>query len=135
LSYPHLGSAICADCFTRPQYVDRSYWDAGRSRLPGNDADIDTRPQLTTLYQPLPNANFKVEKSAEKRRGFLSGGGVLFEISHSNDITRRCYQSLPPCEQPSICIELRASVEALFGIRSAYVSGTASLLLVHFQNE
>ena len=37
---PHLGSAISADCWTRPQYVLRSYREAGNSRLPGNDADI-----------------------------------------------------------------------------------------------
>src|SRR5271163_4283864 len=48
---PHLGSAICADCFTRPQYVDKSYWEAGRSRLPGNDADIEMAPAINV---PLP---------------------------------------------------------------------------------
>lgn len=37
---PYLGSAMSADCRTRPQYVERSYWDAGKSRFPGNEADI-----------------------------------------------------------------------------------------------
>ena len=37
---PHLGSAMSADCLTRPQYVDRLYWDAGRSLFPGNEADM-----------------------------------------------------------------------------------------------
>ena len=36
----HLGSDISADCLTRPQYVERSYWEAGRSRLPGKEADM-----------------------------------------------------------------------------------------------
>jgi hypothetical protein len=36
----HLGSAICADCFTLPQYVERSYCEAGRSREPGREADM-----------------------------------------------------------------------------------------------
>lgn len=39
-SYSYLGSDMSADCFTRPQYVDRSYREAGRSRLPGNEADM-----------------------------------------------------------------------------------------------
>lgn len=38
----HLGSAICADCLTRPTYVERSYCDAGRSRDPGSEADMGT---------------------------------------------------------------------------------------------
>ena len=37
---PHLGSAISADCLTRPQYVLKSYFDAGKSRLPGSEADM-----------------------------------------------------------------------------------------------
>lgn len=37
---PYLISAISADCRTRPQYVERSYCEAGRSRFPGNEADI-----------------------------------------------------------------------------------------------
>lgn len=37
---PYLGSAISADCRTRPQYVERSYCDAGKSRFPGKEADI-----------------------------------------------------------------------------------------------
>lgn len=36
----HLGSAMFAECLTRPQYVVRSNCDAGRSLLPGRDADI-----------------------------------------------------------------------------------------------
>lgn len=36
----HLGSEISAAWRTRPQYVFRSYCDAGRSRLPGIDADM-----------------------------------------------------------------------------------------------
>ena len=35
-----LGSAISADCLTLPQYVERSYRDAGSSRHPGNEADM-----------------------------------------------------------------------------------------------
>jgi hypothetical protein len=37
---PHLGSEIFAACRTRPQYVLRSYWEAGSSRLPGIEDDI-----------------------------------------------------------------------------------------------
>jgi len=37
---PYLGSERFAECRTRPQYVDRSYWDAGRSREPGSDEVI-----------------------------------------------------------------------------------------------
>lgn len=33
----HLGSETSAQCRTRPQYVLRSYWDAGKSRVPGNE--------------------------------------------------------------------------------------------------
>lgn len=33
----HLGSDIVADCFTRPQYVLRSYCEVGRSRFPGSE--------------------------------------------------------------------------------------------------
>lgn len=33
----HLGSDIVAECWTRPQYVLRSYWETGRSRLPGSE--------------------------------------------------------------------------------------------------
>lgn len=36
----HLGSDISAECLTRPQYVERSYWEAGRSRFPGKEADM-----------------------------------------------------------------------------------------------
>ena len=32
----HLGSDIAAECWTRPQYVLRSYWETGKSRLPGS---------------------------------------------------------------------------------------------------
>jgi allantoicase len=28
---------MVADCCTRPQYVLRSYWETGRSRLPGRE--------------------------------------------------------------------------------------------------
>ncbi len=35
-----LGSAISADCLTLPQYVERSYCDAGSSLLPGKEADM-----------------------------------------------------------------------------------------------
>jgi hypothetical protein len=28
---------MSAECFTRPQYVLRSYWETGRSRFPGRD--------------------------------------------------------------------------------------------------
>lgn len=38
-----LGSAISADCFTLPQYVERSYCDAGGSLLPGSEADMFDR--------------------------------------------------------------------------------------------
>lgn len=31
---------MAAECITRPQYVLRSYWEAGNSRLPGREADI-----------------------------------------------------------------------------------------------
>jgi hypothetical protein len=34
------GSAIWADCSTRPQYVERSYCEAGRSREPGREEDM-----------------------------------------------------------------------------------------------
>jgi hypothetical protein len=33
----HLGSEILAECITRPQYVLRSNWEDGRSRLPGSE--------------------------------------------------------------------------------------------------
>ncbi len=33
----HLGSEMSAECRTRPQYVLRSYCDAGNSRLPGSE--------------------------------------------------------------------------------------------------
>lgn len=33
---------MSAACLTRPQYVLRSYLEAGNSRLPGNEADIDS---------------------------------------------------------------------------------------------
>ena len=38
----HLGSEILAECRTRPQYVPRSNWDTGRSRLPGNEDVMST---------------------------------------------------------------------------------------------
>ena len=37
---PHLGSEISAACRTRPQYVLRSYCEAGSSRFPGIEADM-----------------------------------------------------------------------------------------------
>jgi hypothetical protein len=37
---PHLGSEMFAECMTRPQYVPRSYCEAGSSRLPGSEADM-----------------------------------------------------------------------------------------------
>jgi len=40
LMMSHLGSERFAACRTRPQYVLRSYWDAGRSLLPGREADM-----------------------------------------------------------------------------------------------
>ena len=40
IDFSHLGSDICADCLTRPQYVDRSYCEAGSSRLPSSEADM-----------------------------------------------------------------------------------------------
>ena len=40
LMMSHLGSDRFAACRTRPQYVLRSYWDAGRSLLPGREADM-----------------------------------------------------------------------------------------------
>ena len=43
-SISHLGSDISADCFTRPQYVERSYCDAGRSRVPGREEDMERKP-------------------------------------------------------------------------------------------
>lgn len=36
----HLGSVMLAVCSTLPQYVLRSNWDSGRSRLPGSEADM-----------------------------------------------------------------------------------------------
>lgn len=36
----HLMSAISAECLTRPQYVVRSYRDAGKGRDPGNEVDM-----------------------------------------------------------------------------------------------
>lgn len=33
----HLGSEISAECFTRPQYVLRSYRETGSSRVPGRE--------------------------------------------------------------------------------------------------
>jgi hypothetical protein len=33
----HLGSEMLAACCTRPQYVVRSYWELGRSRVPGKE--------------------------------------------------------------------------------------------------
>ena len=44
LSISHLGSDISADCLTRPQYVERSYCDAGRSRAPGREDDMMGEP-------------------------------------------------------------------------------------------
>lgn len=35
-----LGSVIWADCLTLPQYVVRSYCDAGSALLPGREADM-----------------------------------------------------------------------------------------------
>lgn len=43
---PYLGSAISADCLTRPQYVERSYGDAGKSRLPGREDVILSLQEL-----------------------------------------------------------------------------------------
>ena len=37
---PHLGSEMFAECMTRPQYVLRSYCEAGSSRLPRSEADM-----------------------------------------------------------------------------------------------
>src|SRR5277367_948346 len=81
---PHLGSAICADCFTRPQYVDKSYWEAGRSRLPGNDVDIEMVPQLTCLYLPSNSCRFMGTGKKNIMRGedatifFFNFGAVSF---------------------------------------------------------
>lgn len=36
----NLGSDMAADCRTLPQYVERSYWEAGGSLLPGREVDI-----------------------------------------------------------------------------------------------
>ena len=33
---------MSAECLTRPQYVPRSYCEAGSSRFPGSEADIAT---------------------------------------------------------------------------------------------
>ena len=56
--FSHLGSAISADCFTRPQYVLRSYWEAGRSRCPGREADmvaVQTLREQNTVRSKTPN--------------------------------------------------------------------------------
>lgn len=38
----HLGSEMLAACCTRPQYVVRSYWELGRSRVPGSEEVMST---------------------------------------------------------------------------------------------
>lgn len=45
-----LGSVICIDCRTRPQYVFRSNWDSGSSRSPGNEEDMVPRVFLDEDY-------------------------------------------------------------------------------------
>src|SRR5277367_4865630 len=87
---PHLGSAICADCFTRPQYVDKSYCEAGRSRLPGNDADIEVVPQLTCLYLPSYSCRFMGPGKKKIMRDLFFcqlWGGELLKSSSDDVIT------------------------------------------------
>jgi hypothetical protein len=54
LRLPYLGSEMSAECLTRPQYVLKSYLEAGISRLPGNEDDI-VMPLLTE--DSLPNGS------------------------------------------------------------------------------
>ena len=49
----HLGSERFAACRTRPQYVLRSYWDAGRSLLPGREADMSDMRVVVLLRVDL----------------------------------------------------------------------------------
>ncbi len=58
----HRGSVMPAVCFTRPQYVLRSYWDTGRSRPPGSEADMVTGPS-------------RVRRGCRKTAFFVSLGG------------------------------------------------------------
>lgn len=54
-NHSHLGSAISAECFTRPQYVLRSCWDAGSSLLPGKDADmLNSLRRLSIALESFP---------------------------------------------------------------------------------
>lgn len=50
----HLGSERSAECLTRPQYVLRSYCDAGRSRFPGKEADIVATKFVKLSRRQLP---------------------------------------------------------------------------------
>ena len=64
----HLGSAMSIHCLTRPQYVERSYLDAGRSRPPGIEADITgTFVSSATSYSSILKTR-RAERSDRGRR-------------------------------------------------------------------
>lgn len=52
------------DCRTRPQYVERSYFEAGRSRLPGIDEVMVVVKALSLLLRTLPAQSHKTQSLA-----------------------------------------------------------------------
>ena len=80
-AFSHLGSAISADCFTRPQYVLRSYWEAGRSRCPDREADmvaVQTLREQNTVQSRTPSlSDLQCHES-----GSLARGGASLQSSY-----------------------------------------------------
>ncbi len=54
---------MSAECLTLPQYVVRSYRDAGRSLLPGKDADIFAVVQRPANPQDDDHATSQLPRS------------------------------------------------------------------------
>lgn len=76
----HLGSVRPAVCFTRPQYVLRSYWESGRSLLPGREADI---------VAALPALILLASRDLVKGRGVRASPGEGLEEKEIEHARRR----------------------------------------------
>jgi len=62
----HLGSEMLAACCTRPQYVVRSNWELGRSRVPGRE-EVMAASDCAGQLQPRRLANACYVRLLEER--------------------------------------------------------------------
>jgi hypothetical protein len=89
-----------AECCTRPQYVLRSYWETGKSRLPGSE-DVISRKKVKTKQQLTLRA----------RESFLGVGWSLGGLMQRGDIGSWVVSELGPHHKSAIKIPI--SLQAL----------------------